>query len=88
MDPELEGLREILERYGFKTTKWLIPTKNAHRKLMLKVGEFVDAYDGKDCLMMLYYGGHAFINQARQSTWSWYVVYTFVSHPRYLLLME
>ncbi|CZR68718.1 uncharacterized protein PAC_18617 [Phialocephala subalpina] len=70
VDPELEDLMRVFKKYGFLTTKWLIPTQNAHRKLMLKVGEFVDAYDQKECLMIVYYGGHAYINEARQSTWS------------------
>lgn len=71
VEPEIAGLSRVFESYGFRTTSWLIPTENAHRRLMLKVGEFVDAYDRKDCLMIVYYGGHAYINEARQSTWSW-----------------
>ncbi|KAF8851404.1 hypothetical protein BDZ45DRAFT_750678 [Acephala macrosclerotiorum] len=70
VDPELEDLMRVFEKYGFRSAKWLIPTQNAHRKLMLRVGDFVDTYDQKECLMIVYYGGHAFINEARQSTWS------------------
>ena len=32
---------------------------------MLKAGEFVDKHEDKDSLMIVYYGGHAFINEAR-----------------------
>jgi len=71
VEPELADLRRVFVKYGFGTETWLIPKENAHRKLMLKVGEFVEKHESEDCLLIIYYGGHAFINEARQSTWTW-----------------
>jgi hypothetical protein len=71
VEPELADLRRVFEKYRFNIETWCIPTKNAHRRLMLKAGEFVDKHESKECLMIVYYGGHAFINDARQSTWAW-----------------
>jgi hypothetical protein len=74
VETELADLKNVFENYGFRTTKWTIPSEDAHSKLMRRVLEFADAYGRKDCLMIVYYGGHAFINEARQTTWAWYVV--------------
>ena len=31
-----------------------------------------DRDDGREDLVIVYYAGHAFINNARQATWSWF----------------
>jgi hypothetical protein len=38
---------------------------------MGKALEFIDDFESEDTLFIVYYGGHAKINEARQSTWSW-----------------
>jgi hypothetical protein len=40
---------------------------------MQKALDFLDNYDSEDNLFILYYAGHGFINQDRQSTWAWRV---------------
>jgi len=68
---ELEDLESQFNAYGFNTETWLIPTEKSHRQLMRKAGDFVEQHEGDGSLMIVYYGGHGFINNARQSTWSW-----------------
>ena len=69
---EIEGMHNVCCKYGFNTERWLIPTYNSQLQLTLKAGEFLQKYGNEDCLVIVYYGGHAIINSARTSTWSWY----------------
>lgn len=68
---ELDDLEKVFMSYGFNTERWLIPRMNAHLRLMGKALEVVEKHDGRDDLVIVYYAGHAFINAARQATWSW-----------------
>ncbi|KAH7310070.1 hypothetical protein BKA65DRAFT_543427 [Rhexocercosporidium sp. MPI-PUGE-AT-0058] len=67
---ELNDLAKVFGDYGFTTETWLIPTKSPLRKMMAKALEFIDDHESADTLLIVYYGGHAKINEARQSTWS------------------
>ncbi|KAG4432279.1 hypothetical protein IFR05_012227 [Cadophora sp. M221] len=67
---ELNDLAKVFGNYGFNTETWLIPTKSPLRKMMAKALEFIDDHESPDALLIVYYGGHAKINEARQSTWS------------------
>ncbi|KAL5319401.1 hypothetical protein ACEPPN_012453 [Leptodophora sp. 'Broadleaf-Isolate-01'] len=67
---ELNDLAKVFGDYGFNTETWLIPTKSPLRKMMAKALEFIDDHETPDTLLIVYYGGHAKINEARQSTWS------------------
>ncbi|PVH79813.1 hypothetical protein DL98DRAFT_515886 [Cadophora sp. DSE1049] len=67
---ELNDLAKVFGDYGFATETWLIPTKSPLRKMMAKALEFIDDHESPDTLLIVYYGGHAKINEARQSTWS------------------
>lgn len=68
--PELEDLEKTLrEDYSFETDIFGIPTENSHLELMLKVGDLVKKHEGEDTLFLVYYGGHARIDESRQSTW-------------------
>ncbi|KAJ9154905.1 Homeobox protein EgHBX4 [Pleurostoma richardsiae] len=68
--PELEDLEKCLrEDYGFETDVFPIPSENAHLELMLKVGAMIKDHESEDTLFVVYYGGHARIDESRQSTW-------------------
>ncbi|KAK1756259.1 hypothetical protein QBC47DRAFT_298386 [Echria macrotheca] len=68
--PELEDLEKCLrEDYCFETEIFAIPSENAHLELMLKLGDMVKKHEGEDTLFVVYYGGHARIDESRQSTW-------------------
>ncbi|KXX72810.1 Homeobox protein EgHBX4 [Madurella mycetomatis] len=68
--PELEDLEKCLrENYCFETDIFSIPSDNSHLELMLKVGDMVKQHESEDTLFIIYYGGHARIDESRQSTW-------------------
>lgn len=68
--PELEDLDTCLrEDYNFETETFSMPSDNAHLELMLKIGAMIKDHESKDTLFIIYYGGHARIDNARQSTW-------------------
>jgi hypothetical protein len=68
--PELEDLEKCLrDDYHFETDIFGIPSENAHLELMLKVGAMIKDHESTDTLFVIYYGGHAKIDESRQSTW-------------------
>ncbi len=74
MLPELEDLEKTLrEEYNFETDIFAIPSENSHLELMLRIGEIIKKHEGQDTLFVIYYGGHAKIDESRQSTWCAYV---------------
>ncbi|KAI2630882.1 hypothetical protein GGR54DRAFT_627962 [Hypoxylon sp. NC1633] len=67
---ELDDLEACLrEEYSFETETFPIPSDNAHLELMLKVGAMIKEHESNDNLFIIYYGGHARIDESRQSTW-------------------
>ncbi|KAL2164082.1 hypothetical protein VTH06DRAFT_3296 [Thermothelomyces fergusii] len=68
--PELEDLEKCFRvHYNFETDIFPIPSENSHLELMLKIGDMVKQHEAEDTLFIVYYGGHARIDEARQSTW-------------------
>lgn len=68
--PELEDLEKCMrEDYGFETDTFPIPSENAHLELMLRLGAMIKENESPDTLFIVYYGGHARIDESRQSTW-------------------
>ncbi|KEY67159.1 hypothetical protein S7711_03019 [Stachybotrys chartarum IBT 7711] len=68
--PELEDLERCLrEDYSFGTDIWAIPSDNSHLELMMKLGQLIKEHESPDNLFLIYYGGHARIDESRQSTW-------------------
>lgn len=41
---------------------------------MMRVGQLIKEYESQDTLFLIYYGGHARIDESRQSTWCAYVL--------------
>jgi hypothetical protein len=68
---ELNDLAKVFRAYNFNTETWLVPTESPYMKMMSKALQFVGDHQSGDTLLIVYYGGHAKINEARQSTWSW-----------------
>ncbi|KAI0382901.1 hypothetical protein F5Y04DRAFT_34974 [Hypomontagnella monticulosa] len=67
---ELDDLEACLrEEYNFQTETFSIPSDNAHLELMLKIGAMIKEHESSDTLFVVYYGGHARIDESRQSTW-------------------
>lgn len=70
MLPELEDLATCFSGdYGFNTDIFAIPSDNPHLDLMLKIGALIKEHESDDTLFVVYYGGHAKIDESRQSTW-------------------
>ena len=69
---ELEGL--FRNTYHFETEGWRIPSKRSHNSLAAKILGFLDDYESKDNLLVVYYGGHGEMNDDRQCVWLWLVV--------------
>ncbi|OAA65741.1 homeobox domain containing protein [Niveomyces insectorum RCEF 264] len=68
--PELEDLEKCMrEDYGFETDTFPIPSENAHLELTMRVGAMIKDHEATDTLFVVYYGGHARIDESRQSTW-------------------
>ncbi|SPJ72866.1 uncharacterized protein FTOL_02595 [Fusarium torulosum] len=68
--PELEDLEKCLsEDYGFSTDIFAIPSENSHLELMMRIAQLIKGHESQDTLFLVYYGGHARIDESRQSTW-------------------
>ncbi|KAF4977226.1 hypothetical protein FZEAL_6223 [Fusarium zealandicum] len=68
--PELEDLEKCLsEDFGFNTDIFAIPSENSHLELMMRIGQLIKGHESSDTLFLVYYGGHARIDESRQSTW-------------------
>jgi len=68
--PELEDLESCFrEDYSFETETFPIPSDNAHLELMLRIGAMIKEHESTETLFIVYYGGHAKIDDSRQSTW-------------------
>ncbi|KAG6081468.1 hypothetical protein E4U16_007414 [Claviceps sp. LM84 group G4] len=68
--PELEDLEKCLRQdFCFGTDVFAIPSENSHLELMMRVAQLVKEHESQDTLFLIYYGGHARIDESRQSTW-------------------
>ncbi|PSR83784.1 hypothetical protein BD289DRAFT_277626 [Coniella lustricola] len=68
--PELEDLEACFRTdYGFNTDVFAIPADNPHLDLMMRIGSLIKDHEHEDTLFIVYYGGHAKIDEARQSAW-------------------
>ncbi|CZR58571.1 uncharacterized protein PAC_08463 [Phialocephala subalpina] len=72
VDSELNTLRDVFkQQYGFNVETWHIPaTEKSHHKLTQNTLDFIEEFDSKDNLFILYYAGHGYINEYRQSAWA------------------
>jgi hypothetical protein len=70
---EVDKLQDISRnQYGFNTERWLIPANDRSQlDLTENALEFLRDFDSKDNLFILYYAGHGYINDDRESTWAW-----------------
>jgi hypothetical protein len=72
VDPEFNKLGDVFEfQYGFHKENWEIRANaKSHNLLMSQALSFINDFDPKDNLFILYYAGHGYINAHRQSTWA------------------
>ncbi|KAL8790508.1 MAG: hypothetical protein Q9195_006339 [Heterodermia aff. obscurata] len=67
---ELDRLTKVFkDLYGFNTEKWLIPSEDSHGELGDTLRAFTKTHARDDALLIVYYGGHGFLNDHRQPIW-------------------
>lgn len=65
-------LRHVFcDMYHFDTEEWKIPSNGPHNSLAFKLMRFLEEHEGKESLLIVYYGGHGGMNDDRQCVWSW-----------------
>ena len=84
-------VREILDlqnvfgkTYHYNTEHWRIPSKSAYNALRKKLDEFyLNEHDGETNLLIVYYGGHGFMDKEGRCMWSWCVIHAFIASSPY-----
>ena len=78
VDDNLGVLEEISELdgaftsvYGYATEQWKIPSTRSHNSLAKQLTGFLERYESEENLLIVYYGGHGYMNDNRQCVWSW-----------------
>ena len=73
---EILDLRHVFSKtYHYETEHWRIPSKSAFNALRKKLNGFLNEYDHETNLLIVYYGGHGFMDKERRCMWSWCVVH-------------
>ena len=73
---EILELRDVFSKiYRYKSEHWQIPSKSAFNVLRKKLNDFLNDYDCETNLLIIYYGGHGFMDKERRCMWSWCVVH-------------
>ncbi|KAL2048673.1 hypothetical protein N7G274_000585 [Stereocaulon virgatum] len=68
---EISELREVFQKtYCYSTKEFQIPSHKSHNALAKQILEFVDEPESKESLLIVYYGGHGYMNDDRQCIWS------------------
>jgi len=72
LEQEFDKLGDVFEKqYGFHVENLIIrANEKSHNHLMSQALGFIDDFDSKENLFILYYAGHGYINEQRQSTWA------------------
>ena len=77
---EIVELQQVFsKKYRYEAEHWRIPYKGAYNALRKKLNGFLDVYDGETNLLIVYYGGHGFMDQECRCVWSWCVTHAFIA---------
>lgn len=69
---EVDRLHRVFEKlYGFSADQWSIPSSDAHGELQDRLRAFTKTYGKEDALLIVYYGGHGYLDDFRQPIWLW-----------------
>ncbi|KAH6607553.1 hypothetical protein Trco_003866 [Trichoderma cornu-damae] len=73
-DATVEELKKLLSTgYGYNVERWQIPSERADHLLNRRLLDFIDAYETEeqaDCLFIIYYIGHGYLDRGRRAMWS------------------
>ncbi|KAL8835228.1 MAG: hypothetical protein Q9170_003390 [Blastenia crenularia] len=64
---ELEDVFVIV--YCYETERWKIPGTKSHNALSRRIMRLLDDFESSDKLLVVYYGGHGYMNEDRQCVW-------------------
>jgi hypothetical protein len=69
---EIAELDKVLRNvYRYSVELWTIPSKKSHNELGDRLRDFTKKYENEDSLLIVYYGGHGYLNDSRQLVWLW-----------------
>jgi hypothetical protein len=70
---EIDRLQRVLvEHYQYCVECYSIPSKNSHRMLERRLRDFTEPFEeNNNVLLIVYYGGHGYLNANRQHIWVW-----------------
>ncbi|KAI9803615.1 MAG: hypothetical protein M1826_004956 [Phylliscum demangeonii] len=67
---ELAVLRQVLqEDYRYSVEEYTIPSAKSHNTLQDRLREFTREYEKSDSLLIVYYGGHGYLDSSRKHIW-------------------
>ncbi|KAI4257149.1 MAG: hypothetical protein L6R42_005834 [Xanthoria sp. 1 TBL-2021] len=67
---EVNDLDDLFrEVYRYRTDQWRIPSTKSHNALARRILRSLAEADASDKLLIVYYGGHGFMNEDRQCVW-------------------
>ncbi len=67
---EVDELEELFQTvYRYRTDTWLIPSTKSHNALVRRIMQALEEADSSDQLLIVYYGGHGYMNEHRQCVW-------------------
>ena len=77
---EIVELQQVFsKKYHYEVEYWQIPCNSAYNALRKKLNGLLNAYDGETNLLIVYYGGHGFMDQECRCVWSWCVIHAFIA---------
>lgn len=72
VDTEIRKLEVVFgDAYGFFVQRFLIPNEEPDEALAEVLKDFVQRYKSPQSLLIVYYGGHGSLNDARLALWFW-----------------
>lgn len=70
VETEIVRLAEVLQTlYRYSVEAWKIPSMKSHNQLGDRLRDFTKKYEKEDSLLIVYYGGHGYLNDSRQLVW-------------------
>ncbi|KAI4128143.1 MAG: hypothetical protein LQ338_002880 [Usnochroma carphineum] len=67
---EVDELDEIFrDVYRYQTDQWRIPSNKSHNALVRRIMQALEKAESVDELLVVYYGGHGYMNEDRQCVW-------------------
>lgn len=72
VESEINELDYVFENvYRYRTDQWRIPTSKSHNALVRRVMEALEEAEARNVLLVVYYGGHGYMNDDRHCVWLW-----------------